>query len=481
MIKKMICTAILVAMSGCMMACTDTDSKGKNTDSGVTAPVDSKSPYYNQLLLARNSYDDTNAIIKNGQVLVRGYTYLLRDDFQNETIGYVVNHMSEQETYYTIYDVDGNVKYDCHTKKPLLVVEPWLFLQDSANWESLMEIVNMETGEESEYSKQYRYATTNGNGYILLTNYSDSINHPPLLLNHDLNFVKQFDGIEDSYFLQDGEKNVCILYGERQSNFEVSMYDIEQDTFLDYSFLDIINDGYISYQHKDLKGMYDLADANGNWIETNSTKQYLYYSDNVKCYKDNMTEMYYIERNTDCDTFSDYISFHTWANGFYYEYPSGSGVCFLDKDGNFVKEILVESEDAYLTVSGDENLLLVSTGKHAYLFHADGSQTELCDELPYANAFLFPLNVSEGSKARYAFDYSFAGTNSYRYMTFYKLFDENGNVLAEDLNELFGTQTPGVYMVRQGFDYGLMDENGNWIFKENRFSSVTDDSSDWWR
>ena len=56
--------------------------------------------------------------------------------------------------------------------------------------------------------------------------------------------------------------------------------------------------------------------------------------------------------------------------------------------------------------------------------------------------------------------------------------DMEGNVLLRRLGSCYSTDglPDDCFIARQGFDYGLMDSTGQWLYRESIFSSPGDDS-----
>ena len=59
------------------------------------------------------------------------------------------------------------------------------------------------------------------------------------------------------------------------------------------------------------------------------------------------------------------------------------------------------------------------------------------------------------------------------------ILDQDGNVLLEGLKNAF-TVEGGLIPCEKGFYRGLMDMEGNWLYKESIFDTAEDETSEYW-
>lgn len=60
----------------------------------------------------------------------------------------------------------------------------------------------------------------------------------------------------------------------------------------------------------------------------------------------------------------------------------------------------------------------------------------------------------------------------------YDVLDMEGNLLLRRLGSCYSPDDlpDDCFVARQGFDYGLMDSTGQWLYRESIFSSPSDDA-----
>lgn len=159
-----------------------------------------------------------------------------------------------------------------------------------------------------------------------------------------------------------------------------------------------------------------------------------------------------------------------------------SGYQVLKFDGSLLVDKQIELPEGMMceSINMEQNgtLILVSYGLHDADWNNWTSETDVWDmqgnpvtlAKDYEEVYM-PYDTTTGSYGRLPyFIASYTGPQGVRLSD---VLDADGSIMIEGINEHWSI-TDGYIVCRKGFEQGLMDFDGNWVYKESLFTELED-------
>lgn len=228
-------------------------------------------------------------------------------------------------------------------------------------------------------------------------------------------------------------------------------------------------------QHGVAKWQYDREHIPNDW-------RYLTHNTVVTIYDAWGNQLNHIDFQREGNISFDYIGGDLSSGLFMVTANDCSSYQILNFDGSLLLEKQIElpedmlCESAYMSQNG--TIILVSYNMHDADWNNWTSKTDAWDmqgnpvTLPkdYNDIFM-PYADSSGGYGRLPyFMASYTGPQGVRLSD---LLDVDGSIMIEGINEHWSI-TDGYIVCRKGFEQGLMDFNGNWVYKESLFTELED-------
>ncbi len=228
-------------------------------------------------------------------------------------------------------------------------------------------------------------------------------------------------------------------------------------------------------QHGVMKWQYDREHIPNDW-------RYLTHNTVVTVYDAWGNQLNHIDFQREGDIRFDYSGGDLSTGLFMVTANDCSNYQILNYDGSLLLEKQIElpedmlCESAYMSQNG--TLILVSYNMHDADWNNWTSKTDVWDmqgnpvTLPkdYNDIFM-PYADSSGGYGRLPyFIASYTGPQGVRLSD---LLDVDGSIMIEGINEHWSI-TDGYIVCRKGFEQGLMDFDGNWVYKESLFTELED-------
>ncbi len=411
-------------------------------------------------------YEENDSVVFHGaKIVFRGKNPVNSFELEDGRVVFSAMEQDGETKRYSLYDADGTRLIDGLPASPNTVIGHWLFC--TPDWYEKQEdcVIDLRTMEHTSFpssSTPFQIDET----YFGLPIY-DSRDEVRIYRVSDLSEVETFSGcwgyVEDglpgfislhSYNDHTGE-NTSELYspatGQKYENFSYSC-----------------GEGLAVLQ--DAEGLYSVVDvATGEILypkEGEGTNAYQYYSDTVKVWQN--AEETYID--APCYPEPQLIQY---ANVSWMENDPYIDVVRLNRS----HDVLNRDGEKVLAAAPSEGKEIYSMG-YGYLFEVGTDWQE-------KGVILHRVDGRSISLDRYNSVYWFQNMEgliaaSYTVGNTYlvDLLDTDGNIVLEGVNEYYSyTSDPaGVIFVRRGFSYGVIDMEGNWLWKESVFQSTRDET-----
>lgn len=418
-------------------------------------------------------YEDNLAIVFHGaEIVFRGKGPVNYFELEDGREIFSTMETDGDHCSYSVYNGDGTLLIRDLPASPSMAIGNWLFC--TSNWYDVQEgcVLNLDTMEQSTFSDTSSPFSAASSAFQIDENY------------FGLSYYGSESGIR-IYRISDlteaGNFQNCWGYREMDLPGFISMHRYNSKTGEDFSLLYSPASGqkYEGFSHscgnglallKDESGFCSVLDVTtGEILYTGNSEgnnEYQYYSDAVKIWYSFGEE--YISAPCYPDTEPIHYAGFSWLEGDDYidvERQDGSHD-ILDMDGKKLASI-----------TPSEGNTIYYTG-YGYLCEQGTDWRE-------SGVTLHGIDGSSVYLSRYNSLSWFQNTNNlllgqYTIGSTYlmDLIDTDGNVVIEGLNNYYTyTSDPsGVIFVRKGFSYGIMDMDGNWLWKESIFQSAQDET-----
>ena len=471
--KRLFCCLLALALLLCGCAAVPAASAPSPTPDASDAP-DAPEPLY--VLYSGDTWD--GVALRGGEVLARGNVGGVSDASTGLLTGYCVSTLDtsggQPVYFYKLYRPDGTLWLDCGAQAPGLTLGRWVSLSQGNvynSFESTDCFIDPDTGEIRFAEDYYPAGAAAPGQYLLVSNrYEDP--PPPLLVDEELNVLTEFTGWNYAYV---SVHHPYLLLNhsyedETGYHYESTVYDPATGRYLDYANVHELPGGYCAMQYPsddpNAPLRYDILTPDGEVVVRDTTDRYIFYSPVLQAVEGQSWSEVTLHGRLEGQTCR---SAGFMGDRIYVLLQSGELV-WLDADGNELGRTMTHPD---ARVSDGDDLILITWSDTAQLWSAQGLLWER--ELGEDELFNFsPLYSTVGADggARYRLYHFFNGFSSTA------LLNERGEVLLDKLALLYTTSVPGVYQVRKGFDRGLMNENGEWLWRESIFADATDEIDD---
>lgn len=435
--------------------------------------------------VATNYYSENKAVVVNGKVMARGKSTdigLVKDLVNEKSVGYyVITGDSRDNRNCIVYHADGSEWFDCGKKNVTGIIGDYIILSegDMMFGDALLEAVNLDTYKTNDILDGYRMIASKDGKCFIANSYERSGEKPPIMFDSNLEIIKSFDGYDDMYY--GGLNNDYYAVHSYNGINNDFIYDAKEDKVLPYEAISILENGYIEFKHSD-DDLYDVMDTDGNIIEKDTDKIYSIYTENFKVYR-NVNGEYEVDTPSYQMLSDRYMSCGEIGDGYYCVSEDEQGVKMFDAKGNFVTEERVR-DDSYngysAYVYGDKNLILMCLGERHCMYNAKFEKKDIEISGEYYSVYMGKVSGKD-SQVRYTLNYYGKTKDGMTNIITDTLYDINGNMVSEKYNNIYASNSiDGIYSVKKGFVYGLVDGDGNWLWKESIFNAVDDDNVEPW-
>ncbi|MBQ8647526.1 MAG: DUF5046 domain-containing protein [Oscillospiraceae bacterium] len=435
-------------------------------------PAGSGEPLY--LLYSGDTWD--GVVLQGGQVLARGDVGLTTDAASGQAAGYYIRtpvQEADGPTYhYTLYRPDGTLWLDCGTQEPSQALGRWISLSSVGFYEATGHFIDPDTGETRLDS--YYLVNETAPGQYLLASYAYEDPAPPLLVDEDLNVLTEFTSWTYAYvYAGDPFLTLSRSYEDEEGyHNEYALYDLTAGEFLNYDPYDsaTLPGGYLQVQRlsddPEAAPRYDILDPDGKMVVRNTEERHVFYTPHLQAVENGAGDGITLHGACEGEVCRD---IGMLGENIYLLFTDGE-FRLLDAEGHELSRTMTHPE---VFTSATDGLLLLEWPGMAQLWSPDGllwEQTLGDEEMIYLSQLYSAQGADGGTRYRL---YHYYGTFSST-----SLLDENGGVLLDGLSLMYTTGVPGVYQVRKGFERGLMNEAGEWLWSESIFTDATDEIDD---
>lgn len=413
-----------------------------------------------KLRVLYRSEDNYSLVFHGSEIVFRGKNPVNSFQLEDGRETFSVMVTDGDACSYALYHADGTLLLDGLSVAPSAVIGNWLFCTSNYWWydEDSMQkgcVINLDTLEQMPLPGSSSSVRI-GEEYIGVSSYGEEGCFSVYRLS-DLSLVEEFPG----------------CWGNEESDLPgfISLY------HADRSFLYAPETGarYEGFQRSCGAGQALLETESGAYavvsVSTGETlytgpNRYEYYSDPLKVwFQDGNT---FISAPCYAETEAvDYVSF-SWQSEDY-----DLDVCRLDGSHDLLNQ---EGNILATFTPADGNIM-------SYIGY--GCYTEQDRNWDQSGVILHHIDGSSNYLERYESVSWFQSTNQlligyYPVGNTYlmDLLDTEGNVVVEGLNDYYTyvSDPAGILFVRKGFSYGIMDMEGNWLWKESIFQTTADEN-----
>lgn len=460
--------AFLTACSGqtAPVSAPESDLQKSSTEAAVQKePAEEESPLDQmddgRLRALYRSEDNQSLVFHGAEIVYRGKGRAAVFEREDGSQFYSVSALDGEQYCYSLYNADGTLLLDDLSASPETVIGNWLFCvnpwyqEDSSGC-----AVNLDTMEQILLSCD-SVPFVIGENYVGISSYAGESSFSVYRLS-DLSLVEEFPD--------------CWGYEESDLPGYISLHRYDMERGEDISFLytpgsDALYDGF---QRSCGKNQALLKTESGEYTVVNvSTGETLYTGPNQYDYYADQLKIWLSDGCT-------YISAPGYAEAEQIEYAN-----FPWQNGDDCIDIS-RIDGGHDIFNRDGELLSTRTpedGKSIY-YMGYGYLTEQDSGWEENGVTLLAPDGSAVWYDRYNSLYWFqnipdlvCGSYSVGNNYLIDLLDTDGNIVIEGINAYY-TYAPdpaGILFVRKGFSYGVMDMEGNWLWKESIFQSASDE------
>lgn len=358
-----------------------------------------------------------------------------------------------------LYGLEGELLLDDARVAGLEVLGRWAFVQTGRYDYGDGWAVNLDTGET-----RFRGCRLGGEaapGVFIVNHAADADPLPteaPCLVDGQLQLLRAFEGFTAvSTHLAGLNLPGYLILTAADGSFR--LYEVARDEILPGELLGILDpqQGLVQLRTGQGTAVYALETRSpaGEWDDTENPRGYIAYAPDFALYRYEEPRYrrneYCLERQSE-GTRIRYAGYT--AAGYYAEQLDGSA------------QLLNASGELLQTREPHAGSRLINTTR-------EGGSTLPCFTLRSYNGGYELLGqngpLMRGETAGYA---ELCGLAEDRYalcvteydQSKYTLLDTEGTVLLSGLDQILSTELPGVWAVQKGFEVGLMDETGSWLF-----------------
>ncbi|MBQ3199315.1 MAG: DUF5046 domain-containing protein [Firmicutes bacterium] len=159
-----------------------------------------------------------------------------------------------------------------------------------------------------------------------------------------------------------------------------------------------------------------------------------------------------------------------------------SGYQILNYDGSLLLEQQLELPEGMLcdSISMEQNgtIVVITYNMHDENWNSWKSASEVWDvqgnPVTLTKDYDYIYRAYDDASVGYGrLPYFVASYTGSQNVSLYDILDVDGSIMIEGLNEC-GIMTDGYITCRKGFEQGLMDFDGNWVYKESLFTELED-------
>lgn len=380
-------------------------------------------------------------------------------------------YWEDNEYLNALYDTKGNLIYD--------FAEGW-FSDVYGDYLSMyrdekMQMVNMKTGESLDVEDTNISVFKD---YIVMSHYDE----PGIkFYNANMELVKELPEYNFNYTTRDNEKTYFIVQNEER---QAGLFDENFNLVVpcEYRWINEVNGNFVRAEDQSQCDVVIDITTGETVMALDPAEDLYYYDGNLALvatydkYGNRTYDMIHLNEDNRIDTYPylSIINNSAWghgANGFLVKNEDGTST-ILDKEGNVFLELDGECwascNDKYFIIEyyGDKE-----ENRPVELYKPDGTKLDL----PKDYASLHPMYQYE------ALPYLEAGYRDNQDNWRIDILDEDGNLLIENLQIYTFSDFESDYcdgyriLARRGFSQGMMDMQGNWLYKESIFGSLGND------
>lgn len=366
-----------------------------------------------------------------------------------------------------LYDTKGNVIYDFAEGYYSDVYGDYLRMYRNEK----EQLVNMKTGETIDLED------TNISIFNELFVMSDYDEPGIRFYNTNMELVKELPDYHFNYTTSDNDKTYFIVQNaERQAGLLDENFNLLVPC--EYRWINDVNGNFVRAEDQSQCDVVIDITTGETVMATDPAENLYYYDGNLALvatndkYSKRAYNMIYLNEDNRIDTYPhlSVINNSTWghkAGGFLVKNEDGT-TTILDGDG---KEFLRLDAECWASYNGNYFIIEyygdIDSRRPAELYRPDGTKLDLPKDYESITSMYHyePLPYLE---ARYEDRQGNWRTD---------ILDEKGNLLVENLqiytvNDFESDYCDGYrILARRGFSQGMMDMEGNWIYKESAFDS----------
>lgn len=356
----------------------------------------------------------------------------------------------QYEASHTLYAIDGSLLLECGELYPTARLGSWVFLNSQLD-KPASHARSLDTGEIG-FEGYYLQAMLPG-GYALLDTAGETTGLPPLLLDPEQGVARRFEGYSGAYMYQgcDAELPGYIVLIRPDRTEE--LYSLARDEVLPGGFVAMVDCGQPAGLFETDAGwvIRDLAsDQPLNEPDTGSPRRlYSVYTPQVRlCRLEGADGQYCLEYPGGTVLCADA---GPTPNGWYAQQEDGS-VLLIGRGGELLDTLMARPGAAFWGSIGMRPGLRLRCWE-------DGCELLNRDGVFYRSTAQY-ARLDLLAAGRYAFSRQEDG------VPVYSLLDGDGAELLAGLDGLYATALPNVWHVQKNGENGLMNEAGQWLWRE---------------
>ncbi len=480
---------ILVAsLAFCLSACNTTENNKQNTVAGTaveqlfTIDNNGKESIVNgagKLILQGKK--DQFRIIRDG--VTQKPAYIAEIQYEDSGKRNEYDEPIDMEYKSALYDVEGNVLRDMDDVFYSFAWGDYLWVQPYDRDKSYL--LNAKTNEIVYDNLQYYNQV--GNSLALVDKDENWLildeNGQEIAYREDIDYA--YTGLNDAYIIYNCKDNPN-LYGIMDENWQI-LIPCQYESGIN------LTSHYAVVQKGNVSQVIDLPSGEVVLSMDDAWQRYIYFDGGVgllqsqKGFREDGSATGYSVYmvNNQGETISDMFDYIT------YEIPKedaaeGQPDYFIGT--NNVQEgqmsvTLMDRTGQVLYQKTAENIWLSQCGKDRFVvsgYHNDGTNTVYsCSLIDQTGREVIPIGKYDSIYTVYSDDgailpYVFGAFLSSQNNMLINLLDLDGNIIISNLRQYYN-YTGGYLVASKGFYVGLMDMQGNWLYKESIFSGLDQD------